>query len=521
MTWNSVIGDFAGLAGAVVKARSRNKLAGHVGHNKKTINDWMAGAMPSKPEDVAWVIRYALANGVDVGRFQTYAPIYDFSAMLSYEEKAAAEPPDFSWLTQSQQPPVIKTDFCGIELDCPLGIASSPLTANGPWAELMLNLGYGLSTLKTRRAKTTDSWRIPQIAFALKLPDLLNYDPASPPTTVVVFNRQKIKYSIPNIVNSIGVPSESPAEWQEIYARIQSHQRGRHVGLSVMGDGDTAREIEESFAAATEAAKDVRPPFVELNLSCPNREKGTDICDDTALAKRICKRAREILAGTGIILVVKLPHRPAPQMRSVIKVIGPLVDAVALRNTIKVRPVQEDRDGRLVPAFPGRDFGGLSGPSTFEITRAGLTDLIQIRKELGLEFKVIAVGGVSTQADVMDTMNAGADVVQACTAPMFDPLLAWKVRFHLKQIEAPSTAGKPLRFLPRDAVEMESLQNAYEAASELQRRYPDRAVPWSVFSEKWDLWMEQRPSSPVGKARRVEGARPVADWVRDFTSWKR
>jgi dihydroorotate dehydrogenase len=288
-----------------------------------------------------------------------------------------------------------------------------------------------------------------------------------------------------------------------------------------MGEGKTPREIEASFARAIEAAKEVRPPFIELNLSCPNLGLKTDMCDDAAFAKRICMRARELLRGTGIILIAKLPARPYSNMHGIVKGIGNHIDAIALRNTIKVRPVvRERRDGRLHPAFPGRDFGGLSGPCTFEMTRQGVAELLRIKEALGLDFGVIAIGGVETQGHVMELLNIGADVVQACTAPMFDPLLGWKVKFHMRQAVPESIIGEVVTLLhPRDKIEIGSLRNAYEAASELQRRRPDRAVPYEVLAEKWNLWMEQRPSAPVGKAQRVSAPKTVAEWVREFVSW--
>ena len=53
MEWREVIGDFNGLADALVRELSRHKVATLMGHNKRTINDWLDGAAPSKPEEVS------------------------------------------------------------------------------------------------------------------------------------------------------------------------------------------------------------------------------------------------------------------------------------------------------------------------------------------------------------------------------------------------------------------------------------------------------------------------------------
>lgn len=140
MEWRELIVDFNGLITELVQRLSRHKVADALSHDKKTIIGWLGGTLPSNSMDVAWVIRLALQNGIDLSRFQAFTPIYDLSPLLSYEENVQKEPMDLSWLTNTQPPPVVKTDFCGLELDGPLGVASSPLIANDRWAALMLGL---------------------------------------------------------------------------------------------------------------------------------------------------------------------------------------------------------------------------------------------------------------------------------------------------------------------------------------------------------------------------------------------
>jgi dihydroorotate dehydrogenase len=519
MDWNELINDFNGLVTELVQKLSQHKVAEALSRDKRTVINWLRGAAPSEPSDVAWVIRLALNSGIDLSRFQTYAAIYDFSTMLSYEEETNRGPRDLAWLTSAQPPPPVKTDFCGLELDGPLGVASSPLLADDRWASLMLNLGFGLSTFKTKRTSSKQAWLPPHIAYALEHPDLTRYDAADPTEVLVGFSRKDVRDSVPNLVNSIGVPSEAPADWQEMYERIKRHPRGRFVGISVMGDGRSRREVMGDFELAVQKARDSRPPFIELNLSCPNLGRGAGVYYEPSSVRLLCSKVRKALEGTDILLVIKLPNLPEETMREVLRGAGKYIDAVAFRNTIQVRPVTTDRDGRRHPAFTGREFGGLSGPCTFEMTRRGLQQLTEIRSGLGQGFQIIAIGGASTPGHVVELMDAGASVVQACTAPMFDPLLAWKVRFHLKQFahHVSTDVALPLTH-PRDQAEIESLRNAFEAYGEIQRRHPGRAVPYDVFRAKWNAWMEQRPVAPVGKAHRLSAPRTFAEWVRDFTS---
>src|SRR5437660_5173166 len=124
MQWREVISDFQGLAKQFVEKFSQNKAAEELAHDKKTIRGWCEGAQPSIPVDVGWLINRAMRSGIDIGQFQTFAPIYDFAPLLTYEEKIQRGLPDLSWLTGVQAPPQISTDFFDFNLDTPLGLSS-------------------------------------------------------------------------------------------------------------------------------------------------------------------------------------------------------------------------------------------------------------------------------------------------------------------------------------------------------------------------------------------------------------
>lgn len=520
MHWQKLIRDFSGLANAVVDVTSLNKVADFLGHHKKTVRDWVRGAAPSDANDVAGLLIMALKNGVDVTRFQTFEPIYDFSPLLSYEEKAQAGPPDLDWLVGAQSPPVVKTSFCGIEFDGPVGIASSPLLSDERWANLILGLSYGgPSTFKTRRTGPKTSWEPPQIAFVLESPDLRNYDPDSPPQVLVSLKRSEVPDPIPSMVNSIGVPSErTAAVWQELYDRITKHPKGRFVGLSIMADGDTHTDFIEDVKTGVAMAAELRPPFVEDNPSCPNLEKDGDVWKDPALLKKICTEAIAVLRPKGIPFVLKLPYLRDAQLRVVVKTIGGLVDGISFHNTLRIRPVAKDhRDDRLYNPFPRREFGGLSGPCTFQIGLRALNQLVEIKEEFKYDFDIAAIGGISTEAEAVECLNAGANVVQVCSAAMFDPLLAWKIRFHMKPSDFDMSSKEAAELLwYRNPSERESLRNAYEAVSQIQRRSPHRAVSWERFASIWNEWIQQQPASAVGRAHRLPAPKSMAQWTKEF-----
>ncbi len=524
MYWQHLVADFPGLARAVVERLSLNKVAKALSHNKSSIGDWLRGASPSKAEDVGGVLRLALKNGIEIERFQTFAPIYDFSPMLSYEEKVEKDPPELNWLVKIQLPPERKATFCGKDFQSPLGVASSPLLGDDRWAKLMLDLSFvGPSTFKTRRTGWKTSWDPPQIAFVLEPPDLRIYDPDLPPEVLVTFKRNETEDSVLNLVNSIGVPSEKTATlWQETYQRIKLLDGGDCVGLSVMAEGDARQDFIKDIQLVAHKAAEVLPIFVEYNPSCPNLEKDNDLWTDLALLKKVCAEIASILSPRGIPLVIKLPYLRGNRLKEVLKAIGKHVSGISFHNTIRVRPVvRNQRDNKLYPAFQSRAFGGLSGPCTFAVGLEGLNELVQFKEELGFDFDIAALGGATTKSDVVQFLNAGADIVQVCTAAMFDPLLAWKTRYHFKASDLGFTPQQASALLSaRNQSEIESQKNAFEAQGQIQRRSPHQAVPWEKFVSVWNQWMEQQPPTLPSRPLRLPAPKSISQWIREFTDEK-
>ncbi len=220
---------------------------------------------------------------------------------------------------------------------------------------------------------------------------------------------------------------------------------------------------------------------------------------------------------------MKLPWLPDQKLQQVIRKTGGLANGFVFRNTVRVRPIVLDRDGRQQAAFPGREFGGLSGPCTLEMSKRGLRRVVDHRKALGLDFGIVAVGGASTVSDVVELLDMGSNiVVQACTAPMFDPLLAWKVRFHLSRARTEIRMYEEdeglLLQTPRDRVEAESFKELHLALKEIRKRKPEAAIPYEAVKDLWNSWLQGRSIQPVGVARRLVGPRNQTAWVRELSS---
>jgi len=522
--WTRIVKDFHGLASEVVNRIRKYGVIKAKACDKRTLDHWLEeGAQPQTASPVASFLRLALQQGIDTAPYQTFTPIYDFSPGLTYELQAESGPPPLEWLSDYQSLPRPRlTRYCGVEADCPVGIASSPIVNDDRWTSTMLGLGFGISTLKTRRARPKKAYDPPLIGFVVGAPDLSRYDASNPPTIELSLKREDGAMPIPDMVNSIGVPSEAPGVWEEIYERVKQHPLGGTVGLSILGDGENKAEVLKAFDELAARARSLRPPFLECNVSCPNLEKRpSDIFRDPSFMLDVCRTVKQVMAGSSTALVLKLPWLEEADLRKLIPKVASHINGVALKNTVRVRPVRRDRDGDLQPAFPGigREFGGLSGPSTRNLTKRGVRSLVRIKEEGRYDFHVMAIGGICETTDVVELLNLGADAVQACTAPMFDPLLAWKVRFHLAHVKhnIRNATSEEQILLPRDHRELRCYVNLQSALRVIRSRSGAYKVPDSAVTKKWNEWMQQ-PATHLphaeGLRNQTRRERSVDEWIR-------
>src|ERR1700690_773455 len=102
---SEVFKDVRGLISEVVNRLGAQPVYNCLGRDKNTVKRWVEGtAQPSEPKDVAGILHLALKNEIDVSRYQTFSPIYDFSPHLTYEQKIAAGPPALGWLNLPRDP---------------------------------------------------------------------------------------------------------------------------------------------------------------------------------------------------------------------------------------------------------------------------------------------------------------------------------------------------------------------------------------------------------------------------------
>ena len=149
----------------------------------------------------------------------------------------------------------------------------------------------------------------------------------------------------------------------------------------------------------------------EINVSCPNTAHGgLQFGSDPLLLDEIVRTAKR-MAARPIIIKLSPNVTSIAQMARVAENAG--ADAISLVNTFLAMAIDaETRRPRIANVT-----AGLSGPAIKPIALRMVYDAAR-----AVKIPVIGIGGISTAADVVEFMLAGASAVQVGTASYFDPV---------------------------------------------------------------------------------------------------
>lgn len=321
-------------------------------------------------------------------------------------------------------------EFLGHKLYSPFGIAAGSLPSS-KHTNAAFQLGYDVVVYKTQRAHEFPCNPFPNV-LPLDLNGDLTLERMKEP--VVVADSFPEDITKLKITNSFGVPSPDPSVWtKDLPKAIAGAGKGQLLIMSVVGtirEGYGPEEYYDDFATAARQAKDAGAGVVEINLSCPNVASEGVICYSEDAVYEICKRTRAALGDTPLIIKVGY-YTPEQQdvLERIVEKISPLVDAISAINTLAAQIV--DEKGEQALPGPGRLKSGVCGAC---IRWAGL-DMVKrldaLRKKKGYDYKIIGVGGVMSADDFHAYRAAGADIVQAVTAPMWHADLAKEVKASL------------------------------------------------------------------------------------------
>ncbi len=151
---------------------------------------------------------------------------------------------------------------------------------------------------------------------------------------------------------------------------------------------------------------------IELNISCPNVGRGgLQFAIDAGAAGEVTAAVRRV---TDLPLLVKLSPNVA-DIRPIARAIADAgADALTAINTLSGIALAPGRRRPLL----GNIYGGLSGPAVKPVALRVVYEAAQ-----AVDIPVVAIGGVTELADVLDFLAVGAVAVQVGTAIFSDPTL--------------------------------------------------------------------------------------------------
>ena len=243
------------------------------------------------------------------------------------------------------------------------------------------------------------------------------------------------------MLNSIGLQNPGVDAVIEKYAKTWARWK---VPVIVNVAGESVRDYVE-VTRRLEGVPGIAG--IELNISCPNvGAGGLQFAIDAGAAAEVTAAVRR---ATDLPLLVKLSPNVA-DIRPIARAIEDAgADALTAINTLSGIAVAP---GRTKPLL-GNIYGGLSGPAVKPVALRIVYEASQVVK-----IPVIAIGGVTELADVLDFLAVGAVAVQVGTAIFADPTLPVRlvdelaaecrrvgVRTHLELVGTalPKRAGAP------------------------------------------------------------------------------
>ena len=208
------------------------------------------------------------------------------------------------------------------------------------------------------------------------------------------------------MLNSIGLQNPGVAAVIEKYAGTWA---GWQVPVIVNVAGESVADYVE-VARRLDGVPGVAG--IELNISCPNVGRGgLQFAIDAGAAGEVTAAVRR---ATDLPLLVKLSPNVA-DIRPIARAVADAgADALTAINTLSGIAVSPSRDRPLL----GNVFGGLSGPAVKPVALRIVYEVAQV-----VSIPVVAIGGVTELADVLDFLAVGAVAVQVGTAIFADPTL--------------------------------------------------------------------------------------------------
>ncbi len=214
------------------------------------------------------------------------------------------------------------------------------------------------------------------------------------------------------MLNSIGLENPGIDEFNNTFSEIKA--LGTKIIVNIFGES-----IGE-ILKLTEKVRDV--DGIELNISCPNVEKGgMEFGKSPEITGELVKGIKSI---TEIPLIVKLTPNTDRILDVAISAEESGADCLSLVNTYIGTLIDIEKKRPIL----GKLSGGLSGPA---IKPLALYTLIRVRKVV--KIPIIGMGGIMDWKDAVEFLMAGANAIAIGTVLFSNPKAPEKIYDGLKK----------------------------------------------------------------------------------------
>ena len=175
----------------------------------------------------------------------------------------------------------------------------------------------------------------------------------------------------------------------------------------------------DEYLRVTQRFHDSAIDAIEINISCPNvKEGGVAFGNDPDMSARVVEACRGV---TDKPLITKLSPNQTDIAENARRCINAGTDAFAVINTLMGMAVDIESRRPVI----GNNQGGLSGPAIKPVALLKVHQVYQVCREHGIP--IIGQGGITTAADALEFLIAGASTIGIGTALFYDPLVCAKI----------------------------------------------------------------------------------------------
>ena len=213
------------------------------------------------------------------------------------------------------------------------------------------------------------------------------------------------------MLNSVGL--QNPGAEKVLAEELPALRERFHKPVLANVSGFSVEEYAETCAML---AEDASVGWLEVNISCPNvHGGGMSFGTDPKQAAAVTAAVRKV---TEKPVIMKL----TPNVTDITEIAraceGAGADGLCLINTVSAMRI----DLRTRRPVLKNTTGGLSGPGIFPIALRAVWQVYE-----AVTIPLIGCGGVSSAADVIEMMLAGATAVEVGAAGLRDPLACPKI----------------------------------------------------------------------------------------------